>query len=70
MHTDDGADHRTGGDANACLKISQRVIRPLGDRLDQFGEAGEPEAASFRIATYDGAADPNVELDRYVFAGA
>ena len=34
----------------------------------EFGDAGEPEAASFRIATYDGGADPNPELDVYVFA--
>lgn len=33
-----------------------------------FGDAGEPDAASFRIWTYDGDADPNPELDVYVFA--
>lgn len=34
-----------------------------------FGDAGEPEAASFRIWQYDGSsADPNPELDAYVFA--
>ena len=33
-----------------------------------FGDAGEPDAASFRIWTYDGDADPNTELDVYVFA--
>jgi len=33
-----------------------------------FGDAGEPEAASFRIWQYDGDADPNPELDVYVFA--
>ena len=33
-----------------------------------FGDAGEPEAASFRIWQYDGADAPNAELDEYVFA--
>ncbi|MDY7104441.1 MAG: ABC transporter substrate-binding protein [Actinomycetota bacterium] len=31
----------------------------------EFGDPGEPEAASFRIATYDGGETPNVELDEY-----
>ena len=34
-----------------------------------FGDAGEPEAASFRIWQYDGGDAPNPELDVYVFAG-
>ncbi len=34
----------------------------------EFVDAGEPAAASFRIATYDGADTPNSELDEYVFA--
>jgi ABC-type branched-subunit amino acid transport system substrate-binding protein len=34
----------------------------------EFVEAGEPAAASFRIATYDGDDTPNTELDEYVFA--
>ncbi len=34
----------------------------------EFVEAGEPAAASFRIATYDGGDTPNPELDEYVFA--
>jgi ABC-type branched-subunit amino acid transport system substrate-binding protein len=34
----------------------------------EFVEAGEPAAASFRIATYDGGDTPNTELDLYVFA--
>lgn len=33
-----------------------------------FEEAGEPAAASFRIWVYDGGADPNPDLDTYVFA--
>jgi branched-chain amino acid transport system substrate-binding protein len=39
----------------------------LGGPYD-FVEAGEPAAASFRIATYDGGDNPNTELDVYVFA--
>jgi branched-chain amino acid transport system substrate-binding protein len=34
----------------------------------EFVDAGEPAAASFRIATYDGGETPNPELDEYVFA--
>ncbi|MFW2336219.1 ABC transporter substrate-binding protein [Ilumatobacter sp.] len=39
----------------------------LGGPYD-FVDAGEPAAASFRIATYDGGENPNTELDQYVFA--
>lgn len=35
----------------------------------EFVDAGEPAAASYRIATYDGGATPNTDLDEYVFAG-
>ncbi len=34
----------------------------------EFVDAGEPAAASFRIATYDGGETPNTDLDEYVFA--
>jgi len=34
----------------------------------EFIDAGEPAAASFRIATYDGGDTPNTDLDEYVFA--
>ncbi len=34
----------------------------------EFVDAGEPAAASFRIATYDGGGTPNTDLDEYVFA--
>ena len=34
----------------------------------EFVDAGEPAAASFRIATYDGGDTPNPDLDEYVFA--
>ncbi len=34
----------------------------------EFVDAGEPAAASFRVATYDGGATPNTDLDVYVFA--
>ena len=34
----------------------------------EFVDAGEPAAASFRIATYDGGDTPNTDLDVYVFA--
>lgn len=33
-----------------------------------FVDAGEPAAASYRIATYDGGATPNTDLDEFVFA--
>ena len=35
----------------------------------EFVEAGEPAAASFRIATYSGGDKPDSSLDEYVFAG-
>ena len=35
----------------------------------EFVEAGEPAAASFRIATYNGGQRPDPTLDEYVFAG-
>ena len=35
----------------------------------EFVEAGEPAAASFRIATYSGGDRPDSALDEYVFAG-
>ena len=35
----------------------------------EFVEAGEPAAASFRIATYSGGDKPDSALDEYVFAG-
>lgn len=34
----------------------------------EFVDAGEPAAASFRVATYDGGDTPNTDLDEYVFA--
>ena len=34
----------------------------------EFVDAGEPAAASFRVATYDGGDVPNTDLDVYVFA--
>jgi hypothetical protein len=36
----------------------------------EFVDAGEPAAASFRIATYDGGDTPNSSLDQFVFAGS
>ena len=35
----------------------------------EFVDAGEPSAASFRIATYNGGERPDSSLDEYVFAG-
>ena len=35
----------------------------------EFVDAGEPAAASFRIATYNGGERPDSALDEYVFAG-
>jgi branched-chain amino acid transport system substrate-binding protein len=34
----------------------------------EFVDAGEPAAASFRVATYDGGDTPNTDLDEYLFA--
>jgi len=35
----------------------------------EFVDAGEPAAASYRVATYDGGPTPNAELDEFVLAG-
>jgi branched-chain amino acid transport system substrate-binding protein len=65
-------------DGTACTTFAEcRDLVAAGEDIDydgqggpyEFVEAGEPAAASFRVATYDGGDTPNVELDVYVFAG-
>jgi ABC-type branched-subunit amino acid transport system substrate-binding protein len=58
-------------DFASCLAIIEAGGDPDYDGLGgpyEFVDAGEPAAASYRIATYDGGATPNPELDTYVFA--
>lgn len=58
-------------DFASCLAIIEAGGDPDYDGLGgpyEFVDAGEPAAASYRIATYDGGATPNTELDTYVFA--
>ncbi len=58
-------------DFASCLAIIDAGGDPDYDGLGgpyEFVDAGEPAAASYRIATYDGGATPNTELDEYVFA--
>lgn len=60
-----------------CFSFAQCIaLVDGGDNIDydgmggpyEFVDAGEPAAASFRIATYDGGETPNTDLDEYVFA--
>jgi len=60
-----------------CFSFAECVeLIEAGEAIDyvgqggpyEFVDAGEPSAASFRIATYDGGPTPNPELDEYVFA--
>jgi ABC-type branched-subunit amino acid transport system substrate-binding protein len=58
-------------DFASCLAIIEAGGDPDYDGLGgpyEFVDAGEPAAASYRIATYDGGETPNTELDEYVFA--
>ena len=67
----------TGG-GDKCLSFAECIALIDGGSTDidydglggpyEFVEAGEPAAASFRIATYDGGPTPNTDLDEYVFA--
>ncbi len=67
----------TGG-GDKCTSFAECIALIDGGSTDidydglggpyEFVEAGEPAAASFRIATYDGGATPNTDLDEYVFA--
>ena len=65
-------------DGEKCTSFAEcKALIEQGKNIDydglggpyEFVEAGEPAAASFRIATYDGGETPNPELDEYVFAG-
>ena len=55
-----------------CKNIIESGRNPDYDGVGgpyEFVEAGEPAAASFRIATYSGGDKPDSALDEYVFAG-
>jgi len=65
-------------DGTKCTSFADcKELIAAGDNIDydgqggpyEFVDAGEPAAASFRIATYDGGSTPNTDLDEYVFAG-
>ena len=65
-------------DGEKCTSFAEcKALIAQGKNIDydglggpyEFVDAGEPAAASFRIATYDGGETPNPELDEYVFAG-
>jgi ABC-type branched-subunit amino acid transport system substrate-binding protein len=60
-----------------CFSFAEcKELIEAGETIDYIGvggpyefvDAGEPSAASFRIATYDGDSTPNSDLDTYVFA--
>jgi len=65
-------------DGTTCTSFAEcKELIAAGEDIDydgqggpyEFVDAGEPAAASFRVATYDGGDTPNVELDVYIFAG-
>lgn len=65
-------------DGEKCTSFAEcKALIEEGKNIDydglggpyEFVDAGEPAAASFRIATYDGGDTPNPDLDEYVFAG-
>jgi branched-chain amino acid transport system substrate-binding protein len=64
-------------DGTKCTSFEECIaLVDAGEDIDydgqggpyEFVDAGEPAAASFRVATYDGGATPNTDLDEYVFA--
>jgi neutral amino acid transport system substrate-binding protein len=64
-------------DGEKCTTFEQcKALIEAGTDIDydglggpyEFADAGEPAAASYRIATYDGGPTPNTDLDEYVFA--
>ncbi len=64
-------------DGTKCTSFAEcKDLVAAGEDIDydgqggpyEFVDAGEPAAASFRIATYDGGETPNTDLDVYVFA--
>jgi branched-chain amino acid transport system substrate-binding protein len=64
-------------DGTKCTSFAEcKDLIDAGENIDydglggpyEFVDAGEPAAASFRIATYDGGETPNPDLDEYVFA--
>ncbi len=66
-------------DGEKCTSFAEcKALIEEGKNIDydglggpyEFVDAGEPAAASFRIATYDGGDTPNPDLDEYVFAGS
>ncbi|TVR24152.1 MAG: amino acid ABC transporter substrate-binding protein [Ilumatobacter sp.] len=67
----------TRGPGTECFSFAEcRDLLEAGEDIDYIGvggpyefvDAGEPSAASFRIATYDGDSTPNSDLDTFVFA--
>lgn len=64
-------------DGTTCTTFTEcKDLIAAGEDIDydgiggpySFVDAGEPAAASYRIATYDGGATPNTDLDEFVFA--
>jgi ABC-type branched-subunit amino acid transport system substrate-binding protein len=64
-------------DGEKCTSFEEcKALIEAGSDIDydgfggpyEFGDPGEPEAASFRIWVYDGDSSPNADLDEYVFA--
>ena len=67
--TKDGEKCTTFADCKALIAAGTDIDYDGFGGPYEFVDAGEPAAASFRIATYDGGESPNTDLDEYVFAG-
>ncbi|HEY5684100.1 MAG TPA: ABC transporter substrate-binding protein [Acidimicrobiia bacterium] len=68
--TKDGTKCTTFADCIALIDDGENIDYDGQGGPYEFVDAGEPAAASFRIATYDGGDTPNTALDEYVFAGS
>jgi ABC-type branched-subunit amino acid transport system substrate-binding protein len=68
--TKDGTKCTSYADCIALIEDGENIDYDGQGGPYEFVDAGEPAAASFRIATYDGGDTPNTALDEYVFAGS
>jgi ABC-type branched-subunit amino acid transport system substrate-binding protein len=66
--TKDGTDCFSFAECSELLEAGEDINYIGVGGSYEFTDAGEPAAASFRIATYSGDTTPDPALDRYVFA--
>lgn len=66
--TKDGTKCTSFADCIALIEDGENIDYDGQGGPYEFVDAGEPAAASFRVATYDGGETPNTDLDEYLFA--